>query len=181
MVIEYGGDLDGDGLNDIRLTFALDKMSNSDTEDMIGVAFDMYKESGTFPNDLNVRNLQVSSKYGGSVVPKVPVGVWIDPGEIPCKKDSGCKPTFNIEGKKTLVLSPYDLAVQFGDKGSGRDGVVQKASFEVFSASQHVDGSALVGSNFYVRLQSTNGGGGSAKTVGQLKKLCKFGPPMAPE
>ena len=43
--IEYGEDFNGDGFNDIKVTLSVDDVSNSGTEDMIGVAFDIGDDS----------------------------------------------------------------------------------------------------------------------------------------
>jgi hypothetical protein len=58
---------------------------------------------------------------------------------------------------------PYDVGINFSDQGSG-EGIVQSASFVLSKAGTDIDAEALLdGTDWWVRLQSTDGGGGSAK------------------
>lgn len=41
LAFEYCGDITGDGFDDVRVSLALNPVSNSETEDIVGVAFDV--------------------------------------------------------------------------------------------------------------------------------------------
>ncbi len=154
VVIETG-DFNGDGLNDIKVTLSVDDISNSGTEDMIGVAFDIGDDSLISPLGLDIESITTDS-----ATPNIDYTIGQD-------VVTGNFGAINIAGGG--VDTPYDAAVQFNEGGSG-DGIVQEASFLLFSSTTSLDGSSiddiLNGTDWYIRLQSTDGGSESAKTGG---------------
>lgn len=154
VLIEYGQDFTNDGLNDIKVTLTLDPASNSGTEDMIGVAFDIQNDA---VQGLQIVNIQKLSPNNGlsTYTPTAVIGAnqvsddpkFLDPG-------------FNTTGGGTLLSEePYDIGVKFSDQGSG-EGIVQSASF-VIKSNQSLDAATLLSNtNWWVRLQSTDGGEG---------------------
>jgi hypothetical protein len=78
--------------------------------------------------------------------------------------DSGpLNPGFSTSGAGSA--EPYDLGIKFSDQGLS-EGIVQTASFVIGKPGANLDKSLIENTNWWVRLQSTDGGGGSAKTGG---------------
>lgn len=165
VTLEYCQDFNGDGLDDIKVTLSVAEESNSGTEDMIGVAFDIQDDSLISDLGLSIEAIESGSPNTDSILgPDVVTGNF---GAI------------NIQGGG--VDTPYDAAVQFNLGGAG-DGIVQEASF-ILTGDVDLDAEALLeNTDWYVRLQSTNGGDGSAKTGGFLEDLppCEHEPPPPP-
>jgi hypothetical protein len=161
--ITYGEDFDGDGFNDIKISLNIASSSNSGTEDLIGVAFDLGNDSLINSLDLTVNNINTYTSNGtlSTYDPTYVIGAeqvsddrgYLDPG-------------FTIAGSS--LVEPYDVGIKFSDQGSG-EGIVQSASF-VISGNQDLtyeDLKAIIDqSKWYLRLQSTDGGQESAKTGG---------------
>jgi len=193
--IHYGADLNGDGYDDLKVVLAIDEASNSGTEDMIGVAFDLF-ETGTFPVGMAIDDIFIAPDTLGQFQTAAAATWFIKPNGIP---DLVC-PGFNVEGGAVGIVSPFDAAVNFegatqgcggggggrhrlagpgGGGGGGNSGSisVQRAQFVITSNSTHVDASALDNSHWYIRLQKTNGPeDGGAKLVGFVANVnpCSF-------
>ena len=154
LVIETG-DFDGDDLNDIKVTLSVDDISNSGTEDMIGVAFDIGDDSLISSLGLDIKSITTDS-----ATPNIDYTIGQD-------VVTGNFGAINIAGGGVDI--PYDAAVQF-NKGGFSNGIVQEASFLLSSSTTSLDGSLindlLNGTDWYIRLQSTDGGEQSAKTGG---------------
>jgi uncharacterized repeat protein (TIGR01451 family) len=158
--IAYGADFNGDGFNDIKVTLKVAEESNSGTEDMIGVAFDIGNDSLISSLGLNITGITtnlVSPEIQYIIGQNVVTGNFED---------------VNIAGGG--VDAPYDVAIQFNKSGQA-DGVVQEASFLITSVNNSLDGdtvsSILNNTDWYVRLQSTDGGEESAKTGGFIHNI----------
>ena len=94
---------------------SVDDVSNSGTEDMIGVAFDIGDDSL-----ISSLGLDIGSITTDSATPNIDYTIGQD-------VVTGNFGAINISGD---VDTPYDAAVQFNLGGSG-DGIVQEASFLV--------------------------------------------------
>ncbi len=161
--IEYCGDIDGDGKDDVKVTLSLDPSSNSGTEDIIGVAFDIKDDA---VSGLTIHDITNS---GSTFTPTS----GIKANEVGSGGQHDLDPGFNTSGGSTDA--PYDAFVKFSDQGAG-DGVVQSASF-VISGAGDIDADTLLSNtDWLVRLQSTDGGEGSSKMVGTIDP-----PPCKPE
>jgi len=161
-LFEYDQDFTGDGSNDIQVTLSLNPVAtlNSDTEDMIGVAFHV---GGNDTNGLQIVNIARSEQSASQTLSTYTPTFVIDANKV---SDSGpLNPGFNTSGSGTA--EPYDVGIKFSDQGSG-EGIVQTASFVISSSGGPLDKSLIENTNWWVRLQSTNGGGGSAKTGGVI-------------
>ena len=162
VVIETG-DFNGDGLNDIKVTLSVDDISNSGTEDMIGVAFDIGDDSL-----INSLGLDIESITTDSATPNIDYTIGQD-------VVTGNFGAINIAGGG--VDTSYDAAVQFNEGGYS-NGIVQEASFLLSSSTTSLDSSLinsiLNGTDWYIRLQSTDGGEQSAKTGGFILDIGDF-------
>jgi hypothetical protein len=166
VLIEYGQSFDNDDFNDIKVTLSLNSGSNSGTEDMIGVAFDINNDA---TSGLQIVDINRSTSNGtlSTFTPSVVIGanqVSDDQGYL--------NPGFNISGGG--VQEPYDVGIKFSDEGSG-EGIVQSASF-VIKAGTNLEKSLLENTDWYIRLQSTDGGNDSAKTGGTIGTIPDFTP-----
>lgn len=161
---EYCQDFTGDGFKDVKVTLSLDSpldlnSTNSGTEDLIGVAFDIRNDAvagltvsnittATFPNTPPLSTFDPTFVIGAN---QVSDGGPLDPGF----STSGGSLGENGE--------PYDVGIKFSDQGSG-EGIVQSASFVLSISGADIDAEALLDTtDWWVRLQSTDGGEGSAK------------------
>ncbi len=155
LTFEYCGDVTGDGYDDVRVSLALNPASNSETEDIVGVAFDV----NTLMN-LKIVDILRSTSYG-SVTTASPVVVM---GENQVSDKGPLDPGFNTSGGNLGEDGePYDVGIRFGELGSG-DGIVQQASFVLTTVGADLDAEQLLdGTSWWARLQSTDGGEDSAK------------------
>jgi hypothetical protein len=158
---QYCEDFTGDGANDIKVSLSLAPGSNSGTEDMIGVAFDIQNDAVA---GLSVTDIQRATANGtlSTFTPTTVIGA----NQV---SDGGpLDPGFNTSGGGSD--EPYDVGIKFSDEGSG-EGIVQSASF-VLTGTGDLDGEALLeNTDWWVRLQSTDGGEESAKTGGAVGDL----------
>lgn len=174
--MNYDCDFNGDNYNDIKICLEVDPASNSGTEDIIGAAFDLF-ENQEWPHKED--GLDIIPFTNADDVPLPQPYKWIAKNHV-CTNDKAClQPGFPVAGQNIPDL--YDAAVQFNEKGLG-DGKVQLGCFAITMKDHDVPITALQNSDFYVRLQSTNGGEGSAKTVGRLDNcfLTPTEPPTVP-
>ncbi|MEG4086673.1 DUF7507 domain-containing protein [Microcoleus sp. POL10_C6] len=159
-LFEFDQDFTGDGSNDIQVTLSLNPGANSGTEDMLGVAFHVANNavSGLQIGDI-VRSEQSNTQTLSTFNPTVVIGA----NQV---SDSGpLNPGFNTSGSGSA--EPYDLGIKFSEQGSG-EGIVQTATFVISKPGAPLDKSLVENTNWWVRLQSTNGGGDSAKTGGVI-------------
>lgn len=157
VTFEYGEDFTGDGKNDVRVTLSLDPSSNSGTEDIIGVAFDIQNDAVT---GLTVSDIIRSTGSGtlSTFSPTVVIGAnqVADGGPL----DPGFSTSGGSLGENGEA---YDVGIKFSAQGSA-EGIVQSASFVLSTSGADIDAEALLDmTDWWVRLQSTDGGEGSAK------------------
>lgn len=155
---EYCQDFNGDGYDDIRVTFTLDPSTTTSSEDLIGVAFSIQNNaiSGLQIGSITAQTSTYTPTWGFAAD-----AVSDDPG----KTDPG----FNTSGG--TIQEPFDGYVKFSDQGEA-DGSVQQASFILFSTSTSLDAVQLLSNtDWYFRLQSTDGGKDSAKIGGEILAL----------
>ncbi|NEP86372.1 MAG: hypothetical protein F6K18_05795 [Okeania sp. SIO2C2] len=181
VVIGYGADFNGDGLKDIQVTLRVADASNSSTEDMIGVAFDIDDQNLINTLGLTIDDITTyangNSGTSDSVINSPVAGTDFIIG--PDAVDSNNLLGVNLSGGG--VDRPYDALVKFGNGGQG-DGIVQEGSFIISGTQDLTDDlirEILEQTDWYVRLQSTNGGNGSAKTAGFISEIPDKDPPPA--
>jgi hypothetical protein len=162
VTIEYGADFTGDGFDDVRVTLTLAEGSNSGTDDVIGVAFDIQDDAVA---GLEITDIQTAtsngtlSDYSASYV----IGAEMVAG------NGALDPGFNTSGGGSGA--PYDVGVMASLPGSG-EGIVQSFSFVLTDPGGDLDAEALLeNTDWWVRVQSTDGGGDSAKTGGFIVDL----------
>ena len=169
---DFDQDFTGDGSNDIQVTLRLNAGANSGTEDMLGVAFHVAGDATSGLQIVNIArseqsNTQTLSTFNPTFVigaNQVSDGEPLDPG-------------FNTSGSGSA--EPYDVGIKFSEQGSG-EGIVQTASFVIRKPGANLDKSLIENTNWWVRLQSTDGGGGSAKTGGFIGTIPGGGTPPTP-
>jgi hypothetical protein len=160
VTIEYGADFDGDGYNDLKVTLSLDPSSNSGTDDMLGVAFDI---NGDAVSGLQIVGIQTSEQSPTQTLSTYTPAYAIGANQVSnLPLVQGTEPDFQLDG-----ATPFDVAIQFSDQGLS-DGIVQTASFIIKKPQAHLDKTLLENTDWYVRLQSTDGGEQSAKTGGTI-------------
>ena len=167
---EYCEDFNNDGFADIRVTLSLTDASNSGTEDIIGVAFDI---QGDAVAGLQVTNI-LRSTTNGTLSTFTPATVI---GANSVSDGGPLDPGFSTSGGGSA--EPYDVGIKVSDQGSG-EGIVQAFSFVLTTSGADLDAEALLeNTDWWVRLQSTDGGDGSAKTTGNVVDLppCVEEPP----
>ena len=172
---EFGQDFTSDGSNDIKVTLSLNAAANSGTEDMIGVAFHVAGDAVSglqIPLNLIQRSQQGNAQQTLSTFnPTVVIGA----NQV---SDGGpLDPGFSTSGAGSA--EPYDLGIKFSDQGSG-EGIVQTATFVISKPGANLDKSLIENTNWWVRLQSTDGGGQSAKTGGSIGTIPGGETPPAP-
>ena len=167
---EYGQDFTSDGFNDIKVTLSLNGAANSGTEDLLGVAFDLALTTGLQIVNI-VRSEQSNTQTLSTFNPTVVIGA----NQV--SDDGPLDPGFNTTGDGSA--EPYDVGIKFSEPGSG-EGIVQTASFVMRKPGENLDKSLIENTNWWVRLQSTDGGGGSAKTGGFIGTIPDSGPPPNP-
>ena len=172
ITLEYGDDFTGDGFDDIRVTLTLADGSNSGTEDVIGVAFDIQDDAVA---GLEITDIQTTtdngtlSTYSASTV----IGANMVASSGPLD------PGFNTSGGGSDA--PYDIGVMVSLLGAG-EGIVQSLSFVLTDPGGDLDAEALLeNTNWWVRVQSTDSGEGSAKTGGFLEDLPTPGDGSGPD
>jgi uncharacterized repeat protein (TIGR01451 family) len=155
---EFDKDFTSDGFNDIYVTLSLNPAANSGTEDMLGVAFDV---GGHDTSGLQIVNIDRSEQSNTQTLSTFNPTVVIGANQV---SDSGpLNPGFNTSGSGSA--EPYDVGIKFSEQGSG-EGIVQTATFVIRKPGANLDKSLIENTNWWVRLQSTNGGADSAKTGG---------------
>lgn len=156
---EFGQDFTADGSNDIKVTLSLIPAANSGTEDMLGVAFHVAGDavSGLQIGDI-VRSEQSNTQTLSTFNPTVVIGA----NNV---SDGGgfLNPGFSTSGGASA--EPYDVGIKFSNQGLA-EGIVQTASFVISKPGATLDKSLVENTNWWVRLQSTNGGADSAKMGG---------------
>ena len=158
---DFDQDFTGDGSNDIKVTLTLNAGANSGTEDMLGVAFDV---AGNATNGLQIPpSLIQRSQQGNAQQTLSTFNPTVVIGANQVSDGGPLNPGFNTSGGGSA--EPYDVGIKFSDQGAG-EGIVQTASFVISKPGANLDKSLIENTNWWVRLQSTNGGGGSAKTGG---------------
>jgi len=155
---EFDEDFTNDGYKDFRVTLSLNGVANSGTEDMLGVAFHVANNATSGLQIVNIdRSEQSNTQTLSTFNPTVVIGA----NQV---SDSGpLNPGFNTSGSGSA--EPYDVGIKFSEQGSG-EGIVQTATFVIAKPGANLDKSLIENTNWWVRLQSTNGGGESAKTGG---------------
>ena len=155
LTFEYCGDITGDGFDDVQVSLALNPASNSEKEDMVGVAFDVNKL-----DNLEIVQILLNTSYG-SVTTTPPVVVM---GENQVSGRGPLDPGFSTSGGNLEEDGePYDVGIRFGELGAS-DGIVQQASFVLTTAGADINAEQLLDdTSWWVRLQSTDGGEDSAK------------------
>ena len=162
VTIEYGADFTGDGFDDIRVTLTLADASNSGTEDVIGVAFDIQDDAVA---GLEITDIQTATDNGALSTFSASYVIGAD-----LVADNGAlDPGFSTSGGGSD--EPYDIGVMVSLPGSG-EGIVQSFSFVLTDPGGDLDAEALLeNTDWWVRVQSTDGGGDSAKTGGFIEDL----------
>ena len=160
VLINYGQDFTGDGFNDIKVTLSLNSGSNSGTDDMLGVAFDINNDAVTGLQIVDIqRSEQSPTQTLSTYVPAYVIGAN-QISNLPLVQ--GTQPDFVLDG-----ATPFDVAIQFSDQGLS-DGIVQTASFVIKKENTNLEKTLLENTDWYIRLQSTDGGQESAKTGGSI-------------
>jgi hypothetical protein len=155
---DFDQDFTGDGFNDMEVTLSLNGGANSGTEDMLGVAFHV---AGDAVSGLQIVNIARSEQSNTQTLSTFTPTFVIGANQV---SDSGPKnPGFNTSGSGSA--EPYDVGIKFSEQGSG-EGIVQTATFVIAKPGANLDKSLIENTNWWVRLQSTNGGADSAKTGG---------------
>jgi hypothetical protein len=157
---EYGKDFTSDGSNDMKVTLSLNGAANSGTEDMIGVAFHV---GGNNVSGLQIVNIDRSEQSNTQTLSTFNPTVVIGANQV--SSGGPLDPGFNTVGDGSA--EPYDVGIKFSEQGSG-EGIVQTASFVISKPGANLDKSPIENTKWWVRLQSTDGGGGSAKTGGSI-------------
>lgn len=168
--IEYGTDFNNDGFNDIKVTLSLDPAANSGTEDMLGVAFDIndnLSSQSSILNDLHIVDIQRSEDSSTQTLSTFNPTVVIGANQISDSRGY-LDPGFNTNGSGSQ--EPYDIGIKFSDQGLS-EGIVQNVSFVITKPGEDLDKSLLENTDWWVRLQSTDGGGSSAKTGGRINTI----------
>ena len=162
VTIEYGADFTGDGFDDIRVTLTLAPGSNSGTEDLIGVAFDIQDDAVA---GLEITDIQTATDNGALSTFSASYVIGAD-----LVADNGAlDPGFSTSGGGSD--EPYDVGVMVSLPGSG-EGIVQSFSFVLTDPGGDLDAEALLeNTDWWLRLQSTDGGEDSAKTGGFIDDL----------
>jgi hypothetical protein len=163
---EYCADFTGDGFADVRVTATVapeSRSSGGTIEDLRGLAFDLdssvYSLSDLQISDITILEAQAPNSENtspfspASIIDKDGIGDGVDP-----------EPGFNINGGDLKGLN-FDASVELSGNGAS-DGTVQSASFVISSAGVDINAEALLdGTDWFARLQSTDGGGGSSKML----------------
>ncbi|VXD10972.1 DUF7507 domain-containing protein [Planktothrix paucivesiculata] len=163
--IEYGADFTGDQFDDIKITLALDPTSQSGTEDIVGLAFDIQNDA--------VSDLKIVEPITTALTPGATSSLSLTPvlkGIAANNVGDRYLYDFDLSTNGGNALPPYDVGVQLNNQGLG-DGQVQSTTFVLTSLSgaNSLDAEQLLeNTDWWIRLQSTNSGGSSAKTGGHL-------------
>lgn len=179
ITFEYCEDFTNDGKDDVRITIDLlapgsGDSTNSGTEDIRGVVFDLNSTAGLVISDIERSTYQGTLSdatatwdiQSGGVSDNNNPEASYEPNET--NGDGPVHPGFSTSGSGTQ--EPYDAVVYTSDQGTG-EGIVQKFSF-VISGADDIDAPALLnGTDWWIRVQSTDGGGGSAKVAGTVVEL----------
>ncbi|MGA8895180.1 MAG: hypothetical protein WB539_07720, partial [Planktothrix agardhii] len=159
---EYDQDFTGDTYNDIKVTLELESADNSGTEDMIGIAFDINNDA---VSNLAIQNIQRSTENG--TLSTFPPISYITTNGVPSNGQNAI-PGFLVDVPADGIK--FDVGIQFSDGGSG-EGIVQSASFILTKPGTSIGKSLIENTDWYIRLQSTDGGAGSAKMGGVIGEI----------
>jgi uncharacterized repeat protein (TIGR01451 family) len=170
---DFGQDFTGDGSNDIKVTLSLNPGANSGTEDMLGVAFHV---AGDAVSGLQIVNIDRSEQSNTQTLSTFTPAVVIGANQV-SDANGFLDPGFNTSGGGSA--EPYDVGIKFSNQGLS-EGIVQTASFVISKPGANLDKSLIENTNWWVRLQSTNGGGDSAKTGGYIGTIPGGGTPPTP-
>jgi hypothetical protein len=121
LTFEYCGDITGDKFDDVRVTLALNPASNSETEDIVGVAFDVNEL-----DKLEILEILRNTSYG-SVTTTPPVVVMganqVSDDPDPQGTLGLLDPGFSTSGGNLGEDGePYDVGIRFGELGAS-DGI----------------------------------------------------------
>jgi len=167
VLVEYGADFDGDGFNDIKVTLGVASGSNSGTEDIIGVGFDIndsFANQSSLVSGLRINDVTTIAQTGATVLNKIDEGTSTNLDSFGVFRNANNiddnDPGFPLGGAE-----PFDIGIRFSDGGTPR---IKTASFVISQANTNLDKSLIENTDWYVRLQSTDGGAESAKTAGTI-------------
>jgi len=155
---DFGQDFTGDGSNDIKVTLSLNPVANSGTEDMLGVAFHV---AGNAVSGLQIVNIDRSEQSNTQTLSTFNPTFVIGANQV-SDANGFLDPGFSTSGGGSA--EPYDVGIKFSNQGLS-EGIVQTASFVIRKPGANLD-KLIENTNWWVRLQSTNGGADSAKTGG---------------
>lgn len=166
VTFEYCADFTSDGYNDVRVTVTNTTAGASD--DLIGIAFDVNDYTGSVFSDLTVT--VDSGATGEPGVPNVVIG------DEMVADDGPLDPGFNTSGGGSA--EPFDVGILFSAPGAAE--YTQSVTFTMSLTGQHLEADDLLnGTDWFIRTQSTEGGG-SAKTFDTIVGLPDCGPPPPP-
>lgn len=161
--ITYDCDVTGDNYNDLFICLEIDetKLSSDKTEDLIGVAFDLFNDH-QFPEGIKIHGVTI---IGPDIPPVIEEYSWLGKGQV-CSKDScAIKPAFIVSGGN--VPTPFDAAVKFNSDSDTAK--VHEACFIISGDCYDMPVWALQGSDMYARIQTTdNRDDLTSKMVGKI-------------
>lgn len=167
VLVEYGADFDGDGFNDIKVTLGVASGSNSGTEDIIGVGFDIndsLTDQSSIVSGLRINDVTTIAQTGATILNKIDEGTSTNADSFGVFRNAnnidGNDPGFPLGGAE-----PFDIGIRFSDGGTPR---IKTASFVISKPGANLDKTLIEQTDWYVRLQSTDGGQESAKTAGTI-------------
>jgi len=167
VLVEYGADFDGDGFHDIKVTLGVASGSNSGTEDIIGVGFDIndsFDNQSSRVSGLRINDVTTIAQTGATILNKIDEGTSTNADSFGVFRNAnnidGNDPGFPLGGAE-----PFDIGIRFSDGALPR---IKTASFVISKPGENLDKSLIENTDWYVRLQSTNGGNESAKTAGTI-------------
>ena len=169
MQIQSGCDLTGDGFNDLKVCAELEdsSISTSKSEDLVGVAFDMFKGCCTDAAPWESMTIGDITVFDHSLTEVVATnqGSFIDQDEV-CSIPGACAtdPSFIVRGAN--VPTPYVVAVKC-DSGISGNTDIKKCCFTISAPGFHMPVEAL-GPDMYARIFSTNDNTSTSKMTGTL-------------
>jgi len=159
---KFDEDVTNDGYNDIQVMLSLKEDANSGTEDMVGVAFHV---AGDAVKGLEIPlNLIQRSQQGnaGQTLSTFTPAVVMGANQV-SDANGFINPGFSTSARGSAEA--YDLGIKFSDGGLS-EGIVQTASFVMSKPGENLDKSLIEDTQWFVGLESTNGGSESAKMGG---------------
>ena len=170
--IRSGCDFDDDGYDDIQVCVSINpaSLSSTESEDLIGVAFDLF---GNYcgpipPNQVAIRDVAI---LGPDTPPLPDPHKWVGVNEVCSYPWCGTKPDFLVQGQQVPV--PFDAAIKF-NSGPSDNYRVHEACFLISARGYDMPLSAL-GPDFYARVYSTNDSTDVSKMIGTVD--CGLPPP----